>query len=95
LVEGIYLMLLSSEVEPVNIGNPNEMTILQFAQKIVELTGSSSEIIFVTPTDMRVKDDPKVRQPDISKARRLLGWEPQISLETGLRETIANFKTRV
>lgn len=95
LVEGIYRLLLSNEVEPVNIGNPNEMTILQFAQKIVELTGSSSEITFVTPTDMRVKDDPKVRQPDISKARRLLGWEPQISLETGLRETIDYFRSRV
>lgn len=95
LVEGIYRLLLSNEVEPVNIGNPNEMTILQFAQKIVELTGSSSEIAFVTPTDMRVKDDPKVRRPDISKARRLLGWEPQVSLEAGLRETIAYFRPRV
>ena len=95
LVEGIYRLLLSNEVEPVNIGNPNEMTILEFAQKIVELTGSSSEIAFVTPTDMRVKDDPKVRRPDISKARRLLGWEPQVSLEAGLRETIAYFRPRV
>jgi dTDP-glucose 4,6-dehydratase len=95
LVEGIYRLLLSKEVEPVNIGNPNEMTILQFAQKIVQLTGSASEITFVTPTDMRVKDDPKVRRPDISKARRLLGWEPQVSLEDGLRETIEHFRSRV
>ncbi len=95
LVEGIYRLLLSNEVEPVNIGNPNEMTILQFAQKIVELTGSSSNITFVTPTDMRVKDDPKVRRPDISKARRLLGWEPQVALETGLRETVEHFRSRV
>ncbi len=95
LVEGIYRLLLSNEVEPVNIGNPNEMTILQFAQKIVELTGSASEITFVTPTDMRVKDDPKVRRPDIGKARRLLGWEPQVSLEDGLRETIEHFRSRV
>lgn len=95
LVEGIYRLLLSNEVEPVNVGNPNEMTILQFAQKIVELTGSASEITFVTPTDMRVKDDPKVRRPDIGKARRLLGWQPQVSLEDGLRETIEHFRSRV
>jgi dTDP-glucose 4,6-dehydratase len=95
LVEGIYRLLLSNEVEPVNIGNPTEMTILDFAKKIVELTGSRSEIVFIKPTDMRIKDDPKVRQPDISKARRLLGWEPQVSLETGLRETIEYFRSRV
>ena len=66
LVDGIYRLLLSDEVEPVNVGNPSEMTILGFAQKIIELTGSSSEITFITPTDMRIKDDPKVRQPDIT-----------------------------
>lgn len=95
LVEGIYRLLLSNEGEPVNIGNPTEMTILDFAKKIIELTGSSSEIKFIQPTDMRIKDDPKVRQPDISKARRLLNWEPKIPLEEGLRETIAYFKPRV
>ena len=95
LVDGIYRLLLSNEVEPVNIGNPNEMTILEFARKIVDLTGSRSEITFVTPPDMRIKDDPKVRRPDIGKARRILNWEPKVSLEDGLRETIEHFKSRV
>jgi dTDP-glucose 4,6-dehydratase len=95
LVDGIYRLLLSDEVEPVNIGNPVEMTILDFAKAIVELTDSKSEIIFVQPTDMRIQDDPKVRQPDIGKARRILNWEPQVSLQEGLKETIAYFKPRV
>jgi dTDP-glucose 4,6-dehydratase len=95
LVEGIYRLLLSDEVEPVNIGNPVEMTILDFAKTIVELTGSQSEIVFVRPTDMRIKDDPKVRQPDITKARSILSWEPKVSLHDGLKETITYFKPRV
>jgi dTDP-glucose 4,6-dehydratase len=95
LVEGIYRLLLSDEVEPVNIGNPVEMTILDFAKTIVELTGSHSEIVFVRPTDMRIKDDPKVRQPDITKARNILNWEPKVSLHDGLKETITYFKPRV
>lgn len=95
LVEGIYRLLLSDEVEPVNIGNPIEMTILDFANKIIELTGSHSKVEFIQPTDMRIKDDPKVRQPDISKARRILKWEPQVSLEQGLTQTITYFKSRV
>jgi dTDP-glucose 4,6-dehydratase len=95
LIEGIYRLLLSDEAEPVNIGNPTEMTILNFARKIVGLTGSHSEIVFIKPTDMRIQDDPKVRQPDISKARRLLNWEPKVSLDDGLKETIAYFKSRV
>jgi dTDP-glucose 4,6-dehydratase len=92
LIDGIYRLLLSDEVEPVNIGNPAEMTILQFAEKIVELTGSRSDIIFVNPTDMRIKDDPKVRQPNIGKAQRILGWEPKVSLEAGLKATIDYFR---
>jgi len=88
LVEGIYRLLLSDESYPVNIGNPVEITILEFAHKIIQLTNSSSQITFVQPEDMRVKDDPKLRQPDISKARRLLGWEPRVSLDEGLRRTI-------
>ena len=95
LVDGIYRLLLSDEAEPVNIGNPSEMSILDFAKKVVELTGSQSEIIFVEPTDMRIKDDPKVRKPDIGKARRILDWEPKVSLDEGLRRTIEYFKPRV
>jgi dTDP-glucose 4,6-dehydratase len=94
-IEGIYRLLLSDETDPVNIGNPGEMTILEFARKIIELTGSSSQITFVHPEDVRIKDDPKVRQPDISKARRVLGWEPKVSLEEGLQKTIAWFQDRV
>jgi len=94
-VEGIYRLLKSDETDPVNIGNPSEMTILQFAHKIIELTGSSSRITFVQPKDVRIKDDPKVRQPDIGKARRVLGWEPTVSLEEGLRKTIEWFRERV
>jgi dTDP-glucose 4,6-dehydratase len=95
LVEGIYRLLLSNEVEPVNIGNPNEMTILDFAKKIIKLTGSPSDVKFIHPTDTRIQDDPKVRQPDITKARTILKWEPQVSLDQGLSETIAYFKGRV
>jgi dTDP-glucose 4,6-dehydratase len=95
LVEGIYRLLRSNESDPVNIGNPNEMTILDFARKIVELTGSRSEITFIRPEDVRIQDDPKVRQPDIDKARRILGWEPQVKLDEGLRQTIEWFKNRV
>jgi dTDP-glucose 4,6-dehydratase len=94
-VEGIYRLLLSHETEPVNIGNPGEMTILAFAHKIIELTNSSSQIDFVQPEDARIKDDPKVRQPDISKARRVLGWEPKVSLDEGLQKTIEWFRDRV
>ena len=95
LVEGLYRLLQSDASEPVNIGNPSEMTILEFAHKIVELTGSASEITHVHPEDVRIKDDPKVRQPDISKARRVLGWEPQVSLEEGLKKTIDSLRERL
>lgn len=95
LVEGIYRLLLSDELEPVNIGNPAEMSIADFARKVIELTNSSSPIDYITPTDSRIQDDPKVRQPDISKAQRVLGWEPKISLETGLSQTIDYFRAFV
>jgi len=91
LIEGIWRLLHSEEVMPTNVGNPNEMTILQFAEKVLELTGSKSRIDF-RPLP---QDDPKVRQPDISKARRLLGWEPRIELEEGLRRTLEYFRERM
>jgi dTDP-glucose 4,6-dehydratase len=95
MVEGMVRLLHSSETTPVNLGNPDEMTILDFAHKVLELTGSSSPIRFVTPTDARTADDPKVRCPDIGKARRVLGWEPQVSLEEGLRETATYFRKKL
>lgn len=90
LIEGIYLLLLSDYVDPMNVGNPAEMTVLQFAEEIVRLTDSASEIVF---TELPV-DDPKVRQPDITKARATLGWEPKVLLEQGLRRTIDYFSER-
>ncbi|MCA9750940.1 MAG: SDR family oxidoreductase [Gemmatimonadetes bacterium] len=88
LIEGIYRLLLSDLNEPCNVGNPHEMTVLQFAEAIIELTGSKSTIIHQPlPTD-----DPKVRQPDIAHAKRALGWEPRVPLEEGLRKTIAWFQ---
>ena len=84
LVEGIWRLMNASVNDPVNIGNPNEMTLLELAKMIVRLSGSSSEIRFIAlPVD-----DPKVRKPDITRARRLLGWEPTVDVERGLRETI-------
>ncbi len=95
LIEGIYRLLESEVTDPVNLGNPEEMSILEFAHKIVALTGSRSPIVFVQPEDARVRDDPKVRKPDITRARTLLGWQPQVSLEEGLRRTIEWFRDRV
>jgi dTDP-glucose 4,6-dehydratase len=92
LVEGLVRLLHSDEVEPVNLGNPAEMTVLQFATTVLRLMGSKSEIVFVHPRDERTKDDPHIRQPDISRARQLLSWEPQVSLEDGLRRTIDYFR---
>lgn len=95
LVEGVYRLLLSNENEPVNIGNPVETTILDFAKLVIEKTGSRSGIVNVNPGDNRFIDDPKVRRPDISKAKRVLGWEPKVTLEAGLTETIQYFKDRL
>jgi dTDP-glucose 4,6-dehydratase len=95
MIEGIYRLLLSDEVYPVNLGNPDEMTVLEFAHKVLEISGSSSEIVFIAPTDERTKDDPQVRRPDISKARQVLNWEPKVGLEEGLRQTIEWFRKRV
>jgi len=91
LVEGIYRLLMSDESFPVNIGNPSEMTIRQFAEKVVELTDSRSTLTFHPLPE----DDPKVRQPDITRARTILKWEPKVDLDTGLRRTLAYFKERV
>ncbi|MFN8177975.1 MAG: UDP-glucuronic acid decarboxylase family protein [bacterium] len=88
LIEGIYRLLLSDLNEPCNIGNPHEMTILQFAETILRLTGSRSEITHEPlPTD-----DPHVRQPDIALAKSRLGWEPKVALEEGLAKTIEYFR---
>ncbi len=95
LVEGVYRLLMSDERLPVNIGNPNEMTILDFAREVIRISGSTSEIHYVEPTDERITDDPKVRRPDISKAQRVLGWEPVVGLEEGLRKTLDYFRGRV
>src|SRR5213596_3784840 len=88
LVEGIVRLLRSDHSEPVNCGNPMEISILQFAERIKALTGSKSEIVFRPLPE----DDPRVRQPDITKARTLLGWEPRVALEDGLRRTIDFFR---
>src|SRR5213594_1643397 len=88
LVEGIVRLLRSDHSGPVNCGNPMEVSILQFAEKIKALTASKSEIVFRPLPE----DDPRVRQPDITKARTLLGWEPRVALEDGLRRTIDFFR---
>jgi dTDP-glucose 4,6-dehydratase len=88
LVEGIYRLAMSEINGPVNIGNPQEMTVLDFARRILELTGSTSEIVY-NPLPV---DDPKVRQPDIGKAKSMLRWEPKVGLEEGLKETIDFFR---
>jgi dTDP-glucose 4,6-dehydratase len=88
LVDGIYRLLLSNIPEPVNIGNPAELSVLEFAKAIRRLTGTKSEIVF-KPLPV---DDPKVRQPDISKAKEKLGWTPKVNLEEGLTRTIDYFR---
>jgi dTDP-glucose 4,6-dehydratase len=88
LIEGIYRLLISNETDPINIGNPSELSVLEFARTIRRLTGTSSEIVF-KPLPV---DDPRVRQPDVSRARKRLGWEPMVKLEEGLARTIEYFK---
>jgi dTDP-glucose 4,6-dehydratase len=89
LIDGIYRLLLSNEHGPVNIGNPREMTVLEFAQLINRITGNKAGIIF---EDKRIQGDPQTRRPDISKAKRLLGWEPKVPVEEGLTYTIDYFR---
>ena len=91
LIEGIYRLMQSDEHEPVNIGNPQEITILEFAERIRQLTGATVPIVF-KPLP---QDDPKQRCPDIGKARRLLGWEPRVNLQEGLRLTLDYFQQQV
>jgi dTDP-glucose 4,6-dehydratase len=91
LVDGIIRLMESNVNEPVNIGNPHEMTIEEIAREILRLTGASSRLVYKPLPE----DDPKVRQPDITRARTLLKWEPKVSLEEGLRKTLAYFKTKV
>jgi dTDP-glucose 4,6-dehydratase len=91
LVEGLIRLLLSGESGPMNIGNPREVTVLELAERVLRLTGSRSPITFVP----RPVDDPTVRQPDITLARRALGWEPEVDLDDGLRRTIDWFRRQV
>jgi len=91
LIEGIYRLAMSDEIDPVNVGNPVEMTVLDFARVILKLTGSRSAI----DHQPLPADDPKVRQPDISRARKCLNWEPRVGLEEGMRQTIDYFKSRL
>ena len=90
-VEGIYRLLMSTANDPVNIGNPHEITIGALAQLVRDLTGSRSPVVY-RPLPV---DDPKVRQPDITRARELLGWEPKVALEEGLKQTIEDFRRRL
>jgi dTDP-glucose 4,6-dehydratase len=85
LIRGLVLLAESEEHLPVNLGNPDEKSLLELAETIIRLTGSSSEIVF----EALPIDDPQVRQPDITRARQLLGWAPEVELQEGLRRTIA------
>ena len=91
LVDGIVRLFERGAGDPVNVGNPNEFTVLQLAQLVLKLTGSASKIV----REPLPQDDPKVRQPDITRARSLLGWEPAVELERGLAATIAYFKQKL
>jgi len=92
LIDGIFKLSVSEQSGPINVGNPVERTMLEFASEILKATGSDSEVIHVP---LPTADDPKQRRPDITKARTLLGWEPRIPLEEGLKDTIAYFKTKL
>jgi len=91
LIEGIYRLMMSNTNDPVNIGNPSELTILEFAQEIIAATGARSKIVY-KPLP---QDDPRQRQPDITRARKLLKWEPKVNLKEGLAKTIEYFKKKV
>ena len=91
LIEGIYRLLMSDITEPVNIGNPDEIPMLQLAKEIIEITGGKSKIVFKELPE----DDPKVRQPDITKAKKLLNWEPKVNRKDGLKKTLEYFKQKI
>ena len=88
LIDGIFKLATSDFHEPVNLGNPREMTIKQFADEIIRITGTKSTIEYKPLPE----DDPKVRQPDISRAKKILGWEPRVSFEEGITQTIKYFR---
>jgi dTDP-glucose 4,6-dehydratase len=97
LVEGMVRLLWSDEVEPVNLGNPDECTIRDLASVVNRLTDNAAGVTFIDRSSLseRVEDDPKMRRPDISRARSMLGWEPVVDLEVGLRQTIEHFRDKV
>jgi len=88
LIEGIYRLMMCDSSLPVNIGNPHEMTVLEFAREIIRVTGSRSKVVFKPLPE----DDPKQRRPDITRAKKLLDWIPQVPLRKGLKETVAYFR---
>jgi nucleoside-diphosphate-sugar epimerase len=91
LIEGIYRLMMSGYDRPMNIGNPSEMTVLDFARQIISATKSRSKVAF-KPLP---QDDPRQRRPDITRARKYLKWEPKVPLAAGLKQTIAYFRTKV
>jgi dTDP-glucose 4,6-dehydratase len=91
LIRGLYLLATSDEHLPVNLGNPQEMTLLELAETVIRAAGSQSEIVF----EALPVDDPRVRQPDITRARQVLGWEPQVALEEGLQQMIKSIDRRL
>jgi dTDP-glucose 4,6-dehydratase len=91
LVAGIQKLLEADHHLPINIGNPHEMTVLEFAHRIIVLTNSRSSVVYKPLPE----DDPQVRQPEITKARKILGWEPRVNLEDGLKKTIEYFRERL
>jgi len=95
LVEGIIRLMESDVDGPVNIGNPNEITIVEFARLVIEAAGSTSELSYIVPEDERTRDDPKQRCPDITRAREILGWEPKVTLQEGLARTVAYFREQM
>jgi len=93
LIDGIYRLLLSSEIMPVNLGNPHEMTIMEFAHLVNEVTKNPGGIVI--QEEKRIKDDPQTRRPDITKAHKVLGWDPRIDIHDGLTRTVQFFRTQL